>query len=290
MRDLDALLDAPPARRDDQLVARLATDALLAEVAAWPKPGLVSDRDSGSHADMDAAMLRASARVLTPYFAELAAAGRAGRGMPALRGIGLRAEAAMLRTTGGINTHRGAIFGLGLICAAAGLRAASPQLAPSRLGTLVHERWGQEIRAVAPTASHGADARRRFGAGGARLEAATGFGHVYQVALPALRAARAKGADERTAHVQACFALLAVLGDTNLLHRGGRDGLAFARQAARRFLADGGVLRRGWQLQAMRTHAAFVARGLSPGGSADLLALAIMVDRLEAAAREWHAA
>ncbi len=281
MSAMEAFLEAPDCR-DEARVAQVATDALLAEVSAWPKPGLVSDRDNGSHLDMDAAMLRASARTLTPYFGELAVAGRADRGMPVLRAIGLRAEAAMLRTTGGINTHRGAIFGLGLICAAAGLRVATPHLGSVRLGRLVHRRWGREILAVAPTASHGAEALRHYGAGGARVEAASGFPHVHQVALPALRAARAAGADAQSALVQACFALIAVLEDTNLLHRGGRDGLAFAQHAARRFLAEGGVSGPGWQDRAVRTHKAFVARRLSPGGSADLLAMTIMIDRAEA--------
>nr|WP_321985888.1 triphosphoribosyl-dephospho-CoA synthase MdcB [uncultured Lichenicoccus sp.] len=280
MSDVAALSEAAP-RQDDARIAQAATDALLAEVSVWPKPGLVSDHDDGSHADMDAPMLRASARTLSPYFAELAASGRKDCDMPSLRAIGLRAEAAMLRTTGGINTHRGAIFGIGLVCAAAGLRAVMPG-ASARLGALVRERWGRDIVAVTPPASHGAVVLRRYGAGGARLEAACGFPHVYQVALPALRAARAKGADERSARVQACFALIAGLEDTNLLHRGGRDGLAFAQGSARRFLAHGGVAQPDWQLRAIWTHEAFVARGLSPGGSADLLAIAIMLDRLDA--------
>src|SRR5262249_15290708 len=104
---------------DAEQIAEHAVSALLRELAAWPKPGLVSHVDSGSHADMDAALLRASAETLRPFFAELARAGREGADMACLRIIGLRAEAAMLAVTGGVNTHRGAIFGLGLLCAAA---------------------------------------------------------------------------------------------------------------------------------------------------------------------------
>src|SRR5271168_1267271 len=101
-------------------VADLAKSALLAELETWPKPGLVSHIDSGSHTDMDAAVMQASAESLRPFFGELAEAGGDGADMSSLRTIGLRAEAAMLAVTGGINTHRGAIFGLGLLCAAAG--------------------------------------------------------------------------------------------------------------------------------------------------------------------------
>ena len=103
-----------------ELIAAQAVLALLRELAAWPKPGLVSHVDSGSHTDMDAAILQASAETLRPFFAELAKAGRDGADMARLRAIGLRAERAMLAVTGGVNTHRGAIFGLGLLCAAAG--------------------------------------------------------------------------------------------------------------------------------------------------------------------------
>ncbi|MFD1283242.1 triphosphoribosyl-dephospho-CoA synthase, partial [Methylobacterium goesingense] len=108
--------DARPAER----IARLATRCLQRELATYPKPGLVSHVDSGSHADMDASTFRASAAALAPFFADLAAAGAAGAGMAHLRRIGLAAESAMRAATGGVNTHRGAIFGLGLLSAAAG--------------------------------------------------------------------------------------------------------------------------------------------------------------------------
>ena len=283
MTQVAAVLERGPVATDAASIARVATEALLAEVATWPKPGLVSDRDTGSHADMDAALLRASARTLTAWFAELADAGCLDCEMADLRVIGLRAEAAMLAVTGGVNTHRGAIFGLGLLCAAAGLRQPSSDL--RSLGEVVRDRWGAQIAHddEATAGSHGAQARRRFGAGGARIEAARGFPHVYRLALPALRAAAAAGAHATAARVQACFALIAELEDTNLLHRGGRAGLDFARLEARRFLAEGGIAAPDWQQRAARVHEAFVSRRLSPGGSADLLAMAIMLDRLEPA-------
>ena len=114
--------------RDDllfELIGAQAFHAQLQELATWPKPGLVSHVDAGSHRDMDGAMLQRSAEVLRPFFVELAHAGWERSGMSHLRAIGLRAEAAMLTATGGVNTHRGAIFGLGLLCAAAGATATS---------------------------------------------------------------------------------------------------------------------------------------------------------------------
>jgi triphosphoribosyl-dephospho-CoA synthase len=259
----------------------LAVDCLRREVATYPKPGLVSHVDNGAHDDMDAELLNRSAEILLPFFTQLSEAGAAGHDMDRLRVIGIEAERAMLVATGGINTHRGAIFGLGLLCAAAGFRRAYG-LSVS-LGDVVVARWSEQILA-GPVAlrSHGASAGRRYGAGGARLEAVAGFPALYAYGLPALRQGRSLAPrDEEAARVQLCMALIAQLEDTNLLHRGGTKGLSFARQAAQKFLRDGGVGRPGWLGDARAIHEAFVARRLSPGGSADLLAMTLFVDALE---------
>ncbi len=262
-------------------IGDLAVSALLTELRVWPKPGLVSRVDSGSHADMDADTFRASAGALRPFFATLAYAAADGAGMAELRTIGRAAERAMLTATGGVNTHRGAIFGLGLLCAAAG----SPDFGGEgeRLGEIARRRWGRDILDAPVTAwSHGTLASRRYGVGGARGEAAAGFPHVYRVGLPALRLGlHLTNGDENAAGVQACFALIAEVADTNLLHRGGAEGLRFARRAAASFLAGGGVGGADWRARAIETHRKFVALRLSPGGSADLLAATLFVHSLE---------
>jgi triphosphoribosyl-dephospho-CoA synthase len=269
-------------------IALLAERCLLLEVDTFPKPGLVSHRDQGSHTDMDVDTFMRSAAALRPYFVELAAAGARDADMAELRRIGLHAERAMLDATHGVNTHRGAIFGLGLLCAAAGgrIRACLAGGMPTEtvtLGERVARRWGTDILAgPRPSESHGEVARRRHGAGGARAEAAGGFPAVYQIGLPALRRImKAIPEDTEAARVQACFALIASLEDTNLLHRGGQSGLDFAQASARAFIARGGVCVRGWRESALRIHRAFVARRLSPGGAADLLAMTLFVDAFE---------
>jgi triphosphoribosyl-dephospho-CoA synthase len=263
-----------------------AAAALLRELMTWPKPGLVSEIDNGSHSDMDARLLRRSALVLRPFFAELGQAGTQAATMNRLRAIGMRAEAAMLFATGGINTHRGAIFGLGLLSAAAGAAAPESDGSPRvtrTLGAIVAERWGEDIRrGPVPAFSHGAMALRRYGAGGARAEAAAGFPSVYEIALPALRLGRMSAPqDEHAPAVQACFALIAAVRDTNLLHRGGAEGARYAQRAAECFLREGGVATPDWRKRAAAAHAAFVARNLSPGGCADLLAMTLFIDALE---------
>lgn len=262
-----------------EAIAALAARSLLEELETWPKPGLVSHVDSGSHHDMDAAMFRASAQAIRPYFAALADAGAEGRGMARLRIIGLAAEAAMLEATSGTNTHRGAIFGLGLLCAAFGARAAGLADSAQSLGAVVAARWGRDILdGPVLLHSHGERARRRYGAGGAREEAALGYPSVYEIGLPALRrGALAAPHDDEAQRVEACFALIAAIEDTNLLHRGGPHGLLFARCAALQFIRGGGVGRPGWRGRAGAVHKSFVARRLSPGGSADLLAMSLFV-------------
>ena len=270
-----------------ELIADQAVLALLHELTAWPKPGLVSYVDSGSHADMDAAMIQASAESLRPFFAELARAGQDSEDMYRLRAIGLRAEDATLTVTCGVNTHRGAIFGLGLLCAAAGMTAGvtgdGAVVARAKLGGFVARRWGDEIRrGPIPLHSHGAGALRRHGAGGARAEAAAGFPSIYEVGLPALWQGRVLAPkDAAAAPVQACFALIAAVRDTNVLHRGGAEGALYASEAAAAFLWRGGVGASDWRNHASAVHAGFVARRLSPGGCADLLAMTLFVDALE---------
>ncbi|WP_175812851.1 triphosphoribosyl-dephospho-CoA synthase MdcB [Burkholderia contaminans] len=273
-----------PALSDAERIAELAERSLVLEIETYPKPGLVSHVDTGSHADMDAATFARSAAVLRPYFAELADAGARDADMAVLRKIGLRAEHAMLAATGGVNTHRGAIFGLGLLCAAAGRRAIPGTMpAGETLGAFVSRRWGADILGGPRLPdSHGERASRRYGVGGARREAADGFTTVYAVGLPVLRRAqRDLPGDREAARVDACFALIAALDDTNLLHRGGQAGLDFARATARAFVARGGVRARDWRLRAAAAHRAFVARRLSPGGAADLLAMSVFVDALD---------
>jgi triphosphoribosyl-dephospho-CoA synthase len=279
-RALAALAAPPPAPLPARAVGARAIAALREELETWPKPGLVSPADPGAHADMDVATLSAGIGALRGYFRAAARAGEVGAPFEALRALGVAAEGRMLAATGGVNTHRGAIFALGLLAAAAGrLAAAGATPAPGALRDEVRRAFGRAVARARPreASSHGAVVGRRHGVGGARAEAAAGFPHLFEVALPALEGALRRGASRRAAAVEALLATVAVLPDTNLLWRGGAAGLAFARDSAREFLRGGGVHRSGWEERAAALHAAFVARRLSPGGSADLLAAALFV-------------
>ena len=261
--------------------ARLAVGSLHAELILYPKPGLVSLVDNGSHSDMNAATFLRSLFALRHYFAAICRAGAAGAPFAELRRLGIAAERRMLAATGGVNTHRGAIFSIGLLCAAYGLaRARGTPVNAASLRALLLLEWGAPLAAHAQPAardSHGQEVARRHAAGGAREEAALGLPSVFEVGLPALRATLLAGRGMRAARIDALFALMARVGDTNVLYRGGADGAALVCATAREFIDAGGTAAPDWMAAALAAHQAFVARRLSPGGAADLLAATCFV-------------
>lgn len=271
------LAEAPAAA-----IGRLAIRSLYREVALPIKPGLVGPQGSGSHADMNFQTFMRSLQSLRGYFSEIAEAGAWRPAFAPLQQLGVEAEQVMLAATGGINTHRGAIFNLGLLCAAIGwLKAAGQSVTAEAACTLVARQWGGEIMAGAVQlpgpVSHGQWVAQRYGSGGARQEAASGFPAAIDIGLPAYREALRRTGDPEAAATQALFALMAVVDDTNLLWRGGREGLAWAQATVSGFLAAGGVTHPGWRVFAAEIERQFSARRLSPGGSADLLGVTLFL-------------
>ncbi|MEO6280113.1 triphosphoribosyl-dephospho-CoA synthase MdcB [Roseateles sp.] len=266
-----------------QEIGRAATLALYDELALAPKPGLVTLIDRGSHADMDAHTFMRSLFALRSYFVRIAELGAAGAPFEALERCGIAAEARMLAATSGINTHRGAIFMLGLLCASASaLSAQGHRLTPLALRHTLAERWGAALtaRAQRPSTLPGGMAAHRLGLRSASAEAALGFPTLFETAEPALRAALARGLASAPARLDTLFAIMAVLDDSNLAHRGGLEGLNFAQAAARDFLAAGGAGCPHGLDAAKALGAEFVRRRLSPGGAADTLAAACWLLRL----------
>jgi triphosphoribosyl-dephospho-CoA synthase len=218
-----------------------------------------------------------SIAALRGYFRAISACGVAARPFVELEQLGIAAERRMLEATGGVNTHRGAVFALGLLCAAADHALSADDLRRRLLAL-----WGADLRARVRTdaVSHGQRVAQRHGLRGARAEAAAGFPVLFDHAVPALREARACGLDDRRAHLQAFFVAMAELDDTNLVHRAGLEGLRYARNAAKGFLVAGGAYAPEAIVRAGRLHHAFVERRLSPGGAADVLAAASWVVRI----------
>jgi len=276
----------PDALRGARRIARLAVRSLYQELALYPKPGLVSFRDNGAHRDMNAATFVRSLFSLRGYFSAIAAAGMRDAEFNELQQLGLAAESRMLLATRGINTHRGAIFTLGILAAAAGCATARKlDLSDDNLQAMVVSNWSRDLRAIVVASSakpsHGQLMAARHGVTGARGEALQGFPSVFEIALPGLRSALARGADSGEALLHAFFVLLAATPDTNVLFRGGAEGLQFIQAKAWGFLERGSVFEAGWQQRAESLHRQCSIKNLSPGGCADLLAAAWFVHQLQ---------
>jgi triphosphoribosyl-dephospho-CoA synthase len=263
-------------------LAELARQALVAEAELTPKPGLVDRRGAGAHADLSLDLMRRSASAITPYFAAMTAAAQTMPFSPALRtevaAIGRAAEFAMLQVTGGSNSHRGAIWILGLMVTAAGQGIDSnPETIAQDASVLARLPDRAQPRLV----SHGDMVRTCYGVTGARGEAFTGFPHVVQVGLPALRAARIRGCTETNSRLSALLNIMVRLEDTCVLYRGGAEGLAVVQKGASDVLLAGGLGSvAGGQAMLQLDHELFI-RNISPGGSADLLAATLLLDALE---------
>ncbi|AWY41697.1 triphosphoribosyl-dephospho-CoA synthase [Pseudomonas putida] len=265
-------------------LADLAVDALIDEADLSPKPALVDRRGSGAHTDLHLGLMHASALALWPAFKEMAeAAIEIGEiGLPLREAIGLigrEGEQAMLATTDGVNTHRGAIWALGLLVAAVALEpesstAGSVALRAARLALL-------EDRHAPRPLSHGAQVAQRYGARGAREEAQLGFPAVIERALPQLKRSRSAGHGEQNARLDALLAIMTELADTCVLYRAGEEGLHTMQRGAQAVLDAGGSASLAGRRRLHELDQQLIALNASPGGAADLLAACLFIDRIE---------
>ena len=275
-----------PVRQRAAALGRQVLQALLDEVTLTPKPGLVDLRSRGAHTDLNWALMCHSACALQPVFAAMAQAGWESNDDYGLRqrigAIGRDGEALMLAATDGVNTHRGAIWALGLlVTAAAQLSARGASLAPravaARAGALARL---QDRSAPGETGNKGELACRQYQVGGARGQARAGFPLVTGAGLRQLRASRSRGDNETTARLNALLAIISQLDDTCVLSRGGETALLELQAGAAQVLAAGGAATAAGSQALLALEACALARGVSPGGAADLLAATLFLDRL----------
>jgi len=270
-----------------EAIGELAVAVLIDEATLTPKPGLVDGRGNGAHPDMSLRLMIDSAHSLRDGFVAMARAGQAATRIDQslrerLGALGREAEVAMLEASGGINTHRGAIWTLGLMAGAAGwLGSCRGANAIAQIAGVI-ARLPDRHR-PAHTGNKGELARRAYGVGGARAQAEACFPHVIGIGLPALRNSRARGDAESTARVNALLAIMARLDDTCVLARTGRDGLAEVQAGADAVLDAGGIGTLAGRRRLHELEASMQCRHTSPGGAADLLAATLFLDRLAAA-------
>ncbi|AUH00341.1 triphosphoribosyl-dephospho-CoA synthase CitG [Prodigiosinella confusarubida] len=266
-------------------VSVLAEEALLRELELTPKPGLVDRDNNGSHRDMDHRLFQKSIDAISPWFQIFTEQGELYAHLPVdqqlqlLRPLGMDCEQAMFAATGGVNTHKGGVFSLGLLCFAAGrLQTQGQWLSCERLCDEVSKmRQGLVARELvgrneSDMATAGERLFRRYGLRGARGEAESGFATVRHHVLPFWN----QETEMRQLH-SALLRLMAVNLDSNLVSRGGPDGLAFVQNYAAELLKNGWAHR---DLCAMDK--ILISRNLSPGGSADLLSVSWVLASIQA--------
>ena len=278
----ESLLVSALENYESRQIARIACQALLYEVAATPKPGLVDRANSGSHTDMDFFSFQASAAALWPYFEACARIGMETKYLSPqetfahLRTPGMIAEGEMLHATGGVNTHKGAIFSLGILCGAVGRMgwefADKPEWLLYECGQmtagLVEKDYAGLTEETARTA--GQKLYLRHGITGVRGQAEAGFPAVLKVGLPRLEEGLAKGLSVNDAGCAALLAMLAASVDTNLISRSDYETQQkIALETA--ILLQKNPFPEETVLQEL--DGAFMEKHLSPGGTADLLAM-----------------
>ena len=256
------------------VLAEAAYRSLLDELYTTPKPGLVDMNNNGSHPDMDIRMFEKSAGSLRPYFEDAVRLGIEGCSMEALRKRGLQAEEEMFASTRGVNTHKGLIYSMGLLLAGMGRCLREGGDCTDHAAELAREDAEKRLGiSMKDPSTNGGRAYRDYGAKGATGEAAAGFPGAKRC-LSRLLYYRQAGREDAAA-LALCDSM-AALEDTNLLHRGGPGGLGYVLDAAGRISA----MPEEERVRELRElDKELINRGLSPGGSADMLVLAFLLER-----------
>lgn len=276
------LLSQTQAEVQPSQLAAIARDCLIDEARLSPKPGLVDSRGNGAHRDLTLALMERSADCLQPTFQQLACQCWQRPVDIALREtvgrLGREGEQQMMVATGGVNTHRGAIWALGLLVSAAAMnggRADADQLTRTA-ATLA----SLPDRAAPKLFSKGLRASHRYRVPGAREEAQQAFPHIMKRALPQLLRSRAAGASESEARIDALMAIMTSLNDTCVLSRAGLVGQKTMQAGARAVLQAGGSMTVQGQHALALLDADMLALNASPRGAADLLAATLFIDRV----------
>ncbi|MCR4910518.1 MAG: triphosphoribosyl-dephospho-CoA synthase [Bacteroidales bacterium] len=288
------------------VMGALAERALLAELNAPLKPGLVGPDSNGAHSDMDYKLMLASIHALRPYWARMAEAA----GADQLRSLGIAAEEAMLAATGGVNTHRGAIFALGLALNAAFLASTRPdldseflnsadpsdprdtqlpenqriiQINVSKIAYIVLNNSLKHNELPNTPLSHGQEATNKFGVKGARQMALEGYKQLFEDWLPYYRSL-----NQNEFQIQkTLLRIMSTLDDTCIIHRVGYERAQRVKAEAAKIAGQAEKIagQAGNDNDAMpdairQLCAQYAVEGISPGGAADMLALTIFINSI----------
>jgi triphosphoribosyl-dephospho-CoA synthase len=265
------------------LIAEFAVQALLEEVYLTPKPGLVDLFNNGAHHDLNLSLMEASAIALKDTFQDIALAAIDKKPSQFLReqlaAIGRYGEQQMLRATGNVNTHKGAIWSLGLLTAATSIRLSrkdhfTQQDILNTAGMIA----AFVDRYMPKQFTNGSSVRKKYPVISAREEAVMGFPTLSNIALPAWENHQQELEEVRRLNV--LLALISTVDDTCILHRSDMEVLRTVQQKAKLIIANGGLgVSENWALYHLLDQ--YIMRHwVSPGGSADLLAASIFIHKV----------
>lgn len=284
----DAIQLVPPTTIP-YIIGHLASMALQAELDTTPKPGLVDRNDNGAHRDMDHTLMQRSIQALHPYFVRLAQLGFTGK-QPChdeIVNIGIEAEREMFKTTGGVNTHKGALFSIGLAAVALAGEAFSRITQAERCGTMAYndvnskqiQSLSNSIASLArlfpdTNGTHGSKAKANNILKGALDNAREGYTQLFKAWLPFYIDRIAEG-DNYALH-KTLLRIMCDLDDTNIVYRTSMETMQEVKTEARQMLdTSRNIVNFEAALQAMNTD--YIHRNISPGGSADMLSLVVFL-------------
>ena len=271
------------------IIGHLASMALQAELDTTPKPGLVDRNDNGAHCDMDHALMQRSIKALHPYFVRLAQLGFTDK-QPChdeIVNIGIEAEREMFKATGGVNTHKGALFSIGLAAVALAGESFSRITQAERCGTMAYndvnskqiQSLSNSIASLArlfpdTNGTHGSKAKANNILKGALDNAREGYTQLFKAWLPFYIDRIAEG-DNYALH-KTLLRIMCDLDDTNIVYRTSMETMQEVKTEARQMLdTSRNIVNFEAALQAMNTD--YIHRNISPGGSADMLSLVVFL-------------
>lgn len=284
----DAIQLVPPTTIP-YIIGHLASMALQAELDTTPKPGLVDRNDNGAHRDMDHALMQRSIKALHPYFVRLAKLGFTDK-QPChdeIVHIGIEAEREMFKATGGVNTHKGALFSIGLAAVALAGEAFCRITQAEGCGTMAYNDVNsKQIRSLSNSiaslarlfpdtnGTHGSKAKANNILKGALDNAREGYTQLFKAWLPFYIDRIAEG-DNYALH-KTLLRIMCDLDDTNIVYRTSMETMQEVKTEARQMLdTSRNIVNFEAALQAMNTD--YIHRNISPGGSADMLSLVVFL-------------
>ena len=284
----DAIQLVPPTTIP-YIIGHLASMALQAELDTTPKPGLVDRNDNGAHCDMDHALMQRSIKALHPYFVRLAQLGFNGK-QPChdeIVNIGIEAEREMFKATGGVNTHKGALFSIGLATVALAGEAFCRITQAEGCGTMAYDDVNsKQIQSLSNSiaslarlfpdtnGTHGSKAKANNILKGALDNAREGYTQLFKAWLPFYIDRIAEG-DNYALH-KTLLRIMCDLDDTNIVYRTSMETMQEVKTEARQMLdTSRNIVNFEAALQAMNTD--YIHRNISPGGSADMLSLVVFL-------------